>query len=283
MSIVSKLFIKKSSVQQKMLLAFLCLIVFPLGVFGYTSLAITKRTIEEQAGAAKLKSLGLISQKLEIMASDLTAISNIYFSNDDLRSLLLAPPENQAYQERAKSQFLTKLIVTYRYAYTWLEYYTSIFGFNGTELHTFYGGNKIGIDSIKAEPWYPQAAQLNGGTLWVSNPSKRLIPTINEDHYVSVVRLLKDFEADKAVGLLMINVGESFLYNQYAEAAQKEERMLLFDKDGVIISARDKGTLGQKLGQEPYYHQFTDNTGHFKEQIDGRPMLVTYHKVESTG
>ncbi|TBL75715.1 sensor histidine kinase [Paenibacillus thalictri] len=285
MSVFSKFFIKKSSVQQKMLISFLCLAVLPLGLFGYISLTITKRTIEQQAGEAKLTSLGQISQKLEIMASDLTAISNIYFSNEDLRSLLLSPVGNQAYQERAKSQFLTKLIVTYRYAYTWLEYYTSIFGFNGFELHTFYNASKIGVDAIKSEPWYPEALQKNGSILWASDPSAKLLPTINEDHYVSVMRLLKDFENDKALGLLMINVGESFLYKQYASATQQDERMLLLDDKGIIISAADKSQLGMSMEDQPYFKELVGENaaGHFSVKENGRPMLVTYHKVESTG
>jgi two-component system sensor histidine kinase YesM len=277
-----RLFIRKSSIQQKLLISFVALIVLPLGLFGYISLAITRHTIEEQASAAKLKSLGLISQKLDIMASDLSAISNIYFSNADLRSLLTSPPGDTAYQERLQQQFLNKLIITYRYAYTWLEYYTSIFGFNGAELHTFYSGPKIGIDTFKDDVWFQEAQRQNGGIVWVSNPSLKLKPTINEDHYVSAVRMLKDFESDTVIGLLMVNVGESFLYKQYAAAAQTGERMLIFDGSGTIISAADKKTLGDSIRTASYYGSFVGGEGHFNAQIGSEPMLVTYYKVDST-
>ncbi|UQZ81164.1 Sensor histidine kinase YpdA [Paenibacillus konkukensis] len=277
------MFIKKSSVQHKLLLAFCCLVLFPLGLFGYVSLAITKQSIEQQVVAGKLKSLGLISQKLDIMASDLTAISNIYFSNEDLRSLLLSPPDNQAYQERAKKQFLTKMIVSYRYAYTWLDYYTSIIGLNGIELHTFYDGGKIGIESLKQEPWYTQVTELNGGVAWYADPSPKLIPTVNEDHYVSAIRLIKDFENNAAIGLLMINIGEQFLYKQYSDALQPGEYMLLFDAQGKIVSATDKAKVDQSLSAAPYYERFAGGGEYFNSRIDGKDMLVTYHRMESTG
>lgn len=279
----NKMFIKKSSVQQKVLISFCCLILFPLGLFGYVSLKITNQTIQEQVVAAKLKSLGLISQKLDIMASDLTAISNIYFSNEDLRSVLLSPPGDQAYQERTKKQFLNKMIVTYRYAYTWLDYYTSIIGFNGIELHTFYDGGKIGMDALKREPWYDEVTKLNGGVVWVSDPSVKLVPTVNEDHFVSAVRLIKDFENNTIIGLMLINVGESFLYKQYADARQTNEHMLLFDNRGTIVSATEKSQVGQKIETAGYYKQFTGNEGSFNTRINGMETLVTYHKVESTG
>ncbi|MEC0231920.1 cache domain-containing sensor histidine kinase [Paenibacillus alba] len=274
--------IKRSSVQHKMLISFLALVVLPLGVFSYFSLTITRNTIEEQAGAAKLKSLGLISQKLGIMASDLNAISNIYFSNEELRSLLKSPSGNQAYQERLQQQFLTKLIVTYRYAYTWLEYYTSIFGFNGVELHTFYNGPKFGIGALRNYPWFQEVEKQNGGIVWESNPSTYLTPTLNEEHYVSAIRLLKDFENNSTLGLLMINVGESFLYKQYAAAATADEQMLIFDNNGIVISAADKKRLGDSIRSTSYFAQFAGAEGHFNVKIDGKPVLVTYHKVEST-
>ncbi|GFZ88865.1 hypothetical protein GCM10008018_38760 [Paenibacillus marchantiophytorum] len=276
------LFIKRSSVQHKMLISFLALVVLPLGVFSYFSLTITRNTIEEQAGAAKLKSLGLISEKLGIMASDLNAISTIYFSNEELRSLLQSPAGDRAYQERLQQQFLTKLIVTYRYAYTWLEYYTSIFGFNGVELHTFYNGPKFGIGSLRNYPWFQQVEQQNGGIIWDSNPAPTLAATVNEEHYVSAIRLLKDFENNSTLGLLMINVGESFLYKQYAAAATADEQMLIFDNKGIVISAADKSKLGSPIRNDSYFSNFAGIAGHFNVKIAGKPMLVTYHKVEST-
>ncbi|MCM3747829.1 sensor histidine kinase [Paenibacillus pasadenensis] len=277
------LFIKRSSVQQKMLLSFLALVVLPLGLFSYISLTISRNTIEEQAGAAKLNSLRLISQKMGIMASDLNAISNLYFSNEELRSLLLSPSGDRAYQERLQRQFLTRLIVTYRYAYTWLEYYTSIFGFNNVELHTFYNGPNIGIENLWNDPWYLEAINQDGQIIWESNATPRLRPTIDEDHYVSAIRVLKDFESNTPVGMLMINVGESFLYKQYADGVAEDDQLIIFDKKGSVISATDKSRLGSSMLSTDYYSSITGNEGNFNVKLDGKPMLVTYYKVESTG
>ncbi|WP_284645164.1 sensor histidine kinase [Paenibacillus silviterrae] len=277
------MFIKKSSVQHKMLISFIALVVLPLSLFAYFSLTMTRQSIEKQAGAAKLKSLGLVSQKLDIMASDLEAISNIYFSNQELRSLLLSPTGNQAYQERLQQQFLTKLIVTYRYAYNWLEYYTSIFGYNGVELHTFYSGSKIGLNKLMGESWYPEAEKRNGGIVWLFNPSSSAKQTLDEEHYVSAVRMLKDFEDNRMIGLLMINVGESFLYKQYAGAAQDNEELLIYDDDGWIISAADKRLIGDTILNQPYYSEFQGKEGHFRTEYKEEAMLVTYHKTASTG
>jgi hypothetical protein len=52
---------KRAACSKKVLISFCCLILFPLGLFGYVSLTITNQTIQEQVVAAKLKSLGLIS------------------------------------------------------------------------------------------------------------------------------------------------------------------------------------------------------------------------------
>ncbi|MCR8629984.1 cache domain-containing sensor histidine kinase [Paenibacillus radicis (ex Xue et al. 2023)] len=277
------MFIKKSSLQQKMLISFLCLIVIPLGVFGYVSLTISKQTIEEQTITSNLKTLGLISEKLDIMASDLTAISNIYFSNEDLRKILMQPSGTRTYEERAKKEFLTKMIINFKYAYTWLEYYTSILGLNAFELHTFYDG-RVGIDELKKEDWYQEAFRQYGGIIWVSDPSPKLVPTVNEEHFVSAVRVLKDFESGVPLGLLMINVNESFLFQQYAEAMKDYDQLMLVDAKGTIISTTQKSLLHQNIKDTKYYKQATNGErGSFKDEIDGTKMLVTYHNVKHTG
>ncbi|MCZ8513711.1 histidine kinase [Paenibacillus filicis] len=247
-------------------------------------MAISKQTIEEQASASNLKTLSLISEKLNIMASDVSAISNIYFSNDDLRVMLMGNWGTGAYEESAKKRFLTKIIINYKYAYTWLEYYTSIFGLNGFELHTFYDGSRIGIDSLTKESWYEEAVRQNGGIVWVSDPSTKLIPTVDEGHFVSAIRVLKDFESGKLLGLLMINVNESFLYKQYAYTVQDYDRLFLVDGKGTIISAPDKSLIHQNIGNTEYYKQILRNDkGNFISKIDNNRMLVTYHTVDKTG
>ncbi|MDQ8736483.1 hypothetical protein [Paenibacillus sp. LHD-38] len=171
------LIIKKSSVQRKILLSFLCLIMFPLVLFGYVSLTISKDTIREKATASNLSMLDLISDKLHIMASNLTAISNLYFANSNLYELLKPPNGLGIYEEKAKRDFLTTTMINYKYAYTWMDYNTTLFGTNGFELHTLYEGRKIGLDSLKAESWYKKAVKENGGIVWVSDPSPKLSPT----------------------------------------------------------------------------------------------------------
>ncbi|WP_028550163.1 cache domain-containing protein [Paenibacillus sp. UNC451MF] len=248
-----KWFNSKSSVQRKLLIAFLCLIVFPLGLYSYVSLTISKNTLEEQASASTLSMLGLISEKLNIMAADVVSVSNLYFANEDLHSMLMQPFGLGSYEEAAKKQFLIKMIVNYKFAFTWLEYYTSVFGRNGFELHTYYDGSKIGIHTLEQESWYDEIMQHDGGIVWLADPSKRLIPIVNENHFITAVRALKDFESGKPLGLLMINVNESFLYKQYAYAGKEYERIVMVDRAGTVISAKDKSLIGENLSGDTYY------------------------------
>ena len=266
-----------------MFIALLCLAVIPLGLFGYVSFAISKNTIEDQAYDSNLNTLGLISEKLNIMAADLGAISNIYFSNDDLHSILLQSALGP-YEDWAKKQFMIKTIINFKYSNTWLEYNTSIFGFNGFELHTFYDGSKIGLDAFKQEQWYRDVLQQKGKILWVSNPSARLLPTVNNEPYISAVRVLKDFETDQNVGLLFINVNESFLFKQYSQALKDYENFYLVDDKGRIISAADKSLIDMDISETGYYKQIRSGaSNHFTADVGGRKTLVTFKPVDQTG
>lgn len=275
--------LRRSTIKQKMLIAILCLAVIPLGLFGYISFTISKNTIEEQSNASNLNTLSLISEKLNIMAADLGAISNFYFSNDDLHSILLGPALGP-YEDWAKKQFMNKMIINFKYSNTWLEYNTSIFGFNGFELHTIYDGKKIGADSFKQEPWYQEVLQQNGGILWLYNPSDKLLPTVNNEPYISAVRVLKDFESGNHVGLLFINVNESFLFKQYGQALKDYDNFFLMDKNGTVISSSNKSLIDLNISSTDYYKRMKSGSdNHFTAEVDGKKTLVTFKPVDQTG
>ncbi|MCD9025862.1 cache domain-containing sensor histidine kinase [Cohnella silvisoli] len=280
----NRLFNKKSSVQRKILVSFLGLIIFPLGLFSYASMSVSKETIRKKEISSSLKTLELIADKLNIMASDLTAISNLYFANSSLYDLLKPPQGLGIYEENAKKDFLIKTMINYKYAYTWMDYNTTLFGKNGFELHTYYEGRKIGLDSIKNEPWYAEVVKANSGIVWVSDPSPKLIPTVDDDHFVSAVRILKDFESGTMLGIFLISVSESFLYKQYGNAVQDYEQVLLIDDKGIVISAPDKKMIGQAISSfGERTNKLADESGHFTTKVNKRNMLITYDSVGKTG
>ncbi|MFX3635880.1 MAG: sensor histidine kinase [Candidatus Pristimantibacillus sp.] len=247
-------------------------------------MTIYKDSIREKATISNMTMLGLISDKLNIMASDLTAISNLYFANSGLYELLKPPNGLGVYEESAKRDFLIKTMINYKYAYTWMDYNTTLFGMNGFELHTLYEGRKIGLNSFQNEAWYEKAVEKNGGIVWVSDPSPKLSLTVDDDHFVSAVRILKDFESGTMLGMFLISVSESFLYEQYGNAVQEYDQVLLADEQGIIISALDKSLIGRRFESlSEGKHDMTGESGHFITQMDGRDTLVTYDSVGKTG
>ncbi|WP_132312246.1 sensor histidine kinase [Paenibacillus sp. BK033] len=281
---LTNLFNSRSSVQRKIVLSFLCFILFPLSLFSYASLSISKQTIRERAISGSLARLGLIADKLNIMASDLSSISTLYFSNSSLTDLLKTPSGIGGYEESTKRSFFVKTMINYKYAYTWLDYNTSIFGINGFELHTLYEGKKIGIHSVESEPWYNDVLAANGNIVWVTNPSSKLKSTVDDDYYVSAIRELKDFESGEMLGLVFISVGESFLYDQYRDRLQRDEQALLVDQDGIILSAPDKNQIGRSF--HDYVQGNTSlsaDSGNFTARLSGQDMLMTYNSVGKTG
>ncbi len=279
-----RLFNKKSSVQRKILTSFLLLIVLPLGLFSYVSLTISKNTLKEKEITSNLEMLNQIADKLNIMASDLNAISNLYFANSGLYELLKPPQGLGIYEEIAKRDFLAKTMINYKYAYTWMDYNTTLFGENGFELHTLYEGRKIGIGSVKDEPWYEDVLRADGSIVWISDPSEKLIPTVDDNHFVSAVRLLKDFETGARLGVFLISVGEGFLYQQYRSAFEDYENALLIDDRGIVISAFDKQLIGSSLGSfGEGMDELEGESGHFVAKLNGRNLLITYDTVAKTG
>lgn len=268
-------------IQYKILISFIGITVLSLFFFGYISLYLSQKNMEEQISLSKMRNLAVVTEKLDIMIDNIISLSNVYFGSSELRTLLMSPTLSGSYEQKLKKEFIYRMIINYKYAFTWLEYHVSIFGFNGMEMHSIYEG-QVGLSKLTNQPWYEEVERLDGAVYLMHNTSPELAAAIGEENSIAVARMLKDYEIGKNIGLLIISVKESFIYNQIKSSIEEYEAIMLTDAAGNILTASDKALLGGNIADQPYYPNEENVQQSASTAIDGRKQLVNYYHMPKT-
>lgn len=276
-----RFYIPFNSIQYKILLSFVSITILSLSCFGLISHHLSKQSLEEQISLSKIRNLELVTEKLDIMMDNLISLSNIYFGSSELRYLLMSPTVRGSYEQSLTKEFVNRMIVNYKYAFTWLDYHVSIFGFNGVELHSLYEG-KVGLQNLTGQAWYEEVQAQNGNVYLLSDASTELASAVGEDHYISVARMLKDYESGENIGLLVISVKESFIFNQIKSSIEEYETIVLTDATGKVLTASDKSLLGTTILNESYTVKPSASKAYYSAEVDGQQQLVSYYHMPKT-
>lgn len=258
-------------IQHKIFISFVGITILSLFFFGYISLYLSKASLEEQTRLSKMRNLAVVTEKLDIMIDSMISLSNVYFGSSELRYLLMTPTVSGSYEQKLMKEFVYRMIVNYKYAFTWLDYHVSIFGFNGVEMHSLYEG-EIGLEALTDQPWYDEVQKRDGSVYLLHDASPELAKAVGEDHYVSIARMLKDYESGQTIGLFIISVKESFLFNQIKSSIEEYESIMLTDAAGHILTANDKSWLGTRVSDHPF--------ASIVDQTSDRPVSIKFEGLQ---
>lgn len=277
-------FLGKGSIQTKLLVSYVLLIIVPLGSFNLLSNYFSSKSVEEQVSQNHLKTLMQINEKIEMVMDNIIAISNIYYLNEDVRLALVEPYVSKSFEEAQRLRALNQLYANYTYAFGQLKYRVNIVGRNGFEYHSDDSQPKYEAELWRQTAWYPEAVRKNGSIVWISGPSTEMPLRTKGRHEFSAVRLMKRFETDRELGLLILSIDEKEIQRFYESAEIGQQRIEIVDGQGNIISSRDKTRLFENIkGSAIFEKALTAKSGYYIEEVDQKRTLVTITTVEKTG
>lgn len=191
--------------------------------------------------------LGEISNNISILLSNVETIGNNIVVDSELIDILDVPKE-----ELPKDKELKKKMDSYaegllndevwKYGEFNMKPELYVIGENGLTYST-YSKTKYDIDNIKNEDWYNKIIKADGDTV--------LINTYKDENGIGpyknifkMGRLIKDLITEETLGVLIIDISETMLYDRYAEALKSGSDIYIIDSQGKIISSKDKRDIG---------------------------------------
>lgn len=228
-------FIRGKSIQFKLLLYFITLIVLPIVTLGGVGNYLYSRSIEDQANLHTAQMIGQVTRNVEFYIHDMENI--IYYLAHDakVREFLVrregaAEPELRAAVSRTMATFT--------------DIHPEIAGILLVSEHEQYISNemyRIARDPLTREMWYQQAVASPRQIALFSKPIGRNITTTmnySADEVVAIAKAVTDPATGKCLGVILIDFKLSML-KQVIETATlgKNGFLYIMDANGGIVYA----------------------------------------------
>ncbi len=273
------LLIRKSGIQNRLIVSYFLLIVMIIGLLGVAFYQISASIIERQVGKSRLNVLEQISKNINVIIDEITSVSNIYYFNEDLVRIIRTPIPKDPYVRITDANKMMEIFSHYTYSFDNLKYYSVLYGFNG-RAYTSWINDVYNFNSILQQRWYNEVLKKDGKITWISTFNDKA--GYRSDKYVfSAARLLKSYYSDKSLGILLLNVDEEVLFNTYKDALKAGSSIYIIDHKGNVISHSYRTRLGVNLSRQRYIKKlFTStNGGNYIVNKKGQPILLSFYPI----
>ncbi len=280
-------FFSFKSIQTKMMVVFIILVVFPMLLITYFSIKGSERFLQQKISQSDSQMLEQMSNSINsslqamINASSLftqdRAIVDLLSMSDNLNSSELFNKTKLVDKEMQKAK--NSILLNF-------NSYISIFDFNGN-LYT--SGSRKSTDNYEEyskTKWFKDTITANGFMLWIA-PQNDYIKTddLSEGPLITLSRLIKGSRSLGGYGVVTISISESEFYKKFFKnnGNDADNKVFIIDDNGVVISSDDKEIIGNNLSNELYIKNILDNKkSNFITEIRGKKTIISYSSIALT-
>lgn len=273
-------FLKKNSIKPILVTVFivmlgiLCSIIFY--VCYHSFFYVNLRNTAEARKALLLQ----ISDTVSHVQSGTQILSNLYYYNDDLDTIIQTNPiyldEQTIWKHNILMKTMDQLYDNAMINFD-MDYYSVFIAQNGYHYTSLKNRNHYDYSKYGSEFWSQKLKGTNGNLIIVS-PYLDCID--NTDTWViSFARIVKDANGHPA-GILLINVKERSIYDKYADITPNSTICIINDA-GTLISATNASSIGTSFSYKNILPT-SDNAEPVVASIQGIDNLITTCKVPDT-
>ncbi|GAA0715422.1 sensor histidine kinase [Paraclostridium ghonii] len=241
--------IKTNSITFKLFLLIFVLIVFITGIISAWVVNDSNKIVQAEIRSMRSQVLDEVANNISILLSNVESIGNNIVADSELIDILSKPKENLDIDNTMNKQnydYVEGLLMdqVFKYGKFNMKPELYIVGENGLSYGT-YSKNKYNLENIKNEDWYEKIIKANGNTV--------LINTYRDENgigpYKNILkmgRVIKDLITNETLGILIIDISETMLYDRYSDLLDKGTSIYIVDSTDKIISSKDKRLIGSK-------------------------------------
>ena len=239
--------IKTNSITFKLFLLIFVLIVLITGIISAWVINDSNEIIQEEMHGMRSQVLDEVANNISILLSNVESIGNNIVVDSKLIEILSTPKEKLSSNENQIKQtdsYVEGLLMdqVFKYGKFNMKPELYIIGENGLTYST-YSKNKYDMKSIKDENWYEKIVKADGKTV--------LINTYKDENGIGpyknmfkMGRVIKDLITNETLGVLIMDISETMLYDRYSDMIDKGTSIYIVDSNNKIISSRDKRLIG---------------------------------------
>lgn len=235
----------------------------------------TNKTIEKEMYNMSTQTLNQISNNISLLLQNVESIAKRISIDSKLIEILSVPKDElEKYESENKMMdYYAEGLLTdeiWKYGNFNMKPELYVIGKNGLVYDT-YSKTKYSYKDIKQSDWYDKIIKADGDTILINTYK-------NEDAigpYKCIFKMgksIKDLITGEILGILIIDVSETILYDKYSEVLIDNSCIYIVDKEQRIISTKDKRLIGNNYNEGIRY--FNDNKDYYIKRDNVKNMQV---------
>lgn len=281
-----KAHLRKMNLQKKILLSNVILFALPCLILSCQMLVFVRQEGNQRLNQSRIVILNQINKNMEVMFNNITTYSDFFFSNAEVNSLI----SKKTYADDYEALTIEKTMQNYlrdRWVYYGNSgYYLEILGENGSCYSSHWnehmGPTYSDLEQLKKEEWYPKLSESSSIRYIPSNSSEEFRK--DEKSAIRAVRLLKNFNSGRSIGLMDVSIQQEQLQNLFEGGVQKNQSVFLMDETGKVISCTDGSMIGGVIVSPKYLTKLLDyDYGFFPASVDGISSQICFVTNPTTG
>lgn len=225
--------IKNTSLQFKLLMSHMLVIIFIIGFISYSLHYVASGIVRNSVIDANNTLVVQINTNINHMLRELQVIIDAYSFDPIIQEILRDPPTENALEKSKSHNIYRDFTVKHQSIFNRFSYSVLFYGYNGRH----YSKNLdqlLKIDNITNELWYKEIQSTNGSIICIPGYYDTFFSS-ESDNYLLIGRVIKDFDKGKPLGVLVFYINEDVIGNTYSNSLE-DNNLFLIDKKGFIIS-----------------------------------------------
>ncbi|MDK2562113.1 sensor histidine kinase [Romboutsia sedimentorum] len=253
--------IRRNSITMKLFVIIFVLILLISGLIGIWVINDTNKIIQKEMYEMRSQVLKEVGNNISILLSNVETIGDNIVVDNRLTDIL-STPESEFKSDKdiikEKNSYVEGLLVdqVWKYGKFNMKPELYIIGENGLTYST-YSKTKYDTKNIKNKKWYDEIVKANGKTV--------LINTYKDENGIGpyknifkMGRLIKDLITNETLGILIMDISETMLYDRYSDMLDYGTSIYIVDSNEKIISSKDKRLIGTN-----YQHVIKQNSDNY--------------------
>lgn len=252
--------------------------VVPFVLFSLFLVKVATESTNRQVNDAELQLLKQINQQYSNAMEKAITVSNMFYYNPDINYALSANKDD-VYENLVNQKKVTNIYTNSIGNFMDSVRYINIFGVDGTVYtnDTQLDINETEIMQLFEEEWYTNADKKNSRIIYVNNMESAILKKLYPETAVHMIRIMRNLNSGRIIGLMDIELEQNLLKSIIDYNFENYKRMVVIDKNGVIIDSSEKENIGKSLETEEYYNKLKKNqSGYFIAKHKGTDMQVTF-------
>lgn len=266
---------KPMRLQHRILLTNLLSFVLPCLVLCMGIISVINTEGNRRLNQSRIVILNQINNGLENYLNNIVVYSENIMGNFEVNRLISKENFQNEYEYITTRRTIAELFQQNKYSGLNKKWDMKILAENGCNYSISENVSQIttaypDLEKLKAEEWF-EILDGKSRIRYIPTYLSEEFQSLDEDSAVRAIRLIKNFNSGRCVGIFDVNITHSDILSIFAVGIESDnQEVMLTDESGTIITSTNQEMIGKKITSEDYIKKITEHDhGYFPAKVNG--------------